>query len=240
MPYTRSPAAVRPAERSRVRAGTSGARSPGPRPCKPARRPVRQLRRTSRRLAALARQPRCARAVDQTYDRSTRAYAMSSRKLAAWATAVGWVLVLSACSSDARTGGTHPAVAPSATTSVAGLDGHSTHRRHSSLPKTAPSSEGPPRLAATRNPVGPGRGGSSHCGYIAVGPALEQASAFATHGVGCATAKRVATASNGHLAPGTEVYRAIGFTCRGTRASSAGLLQFRCSNRSETIGFVVG
>lgn len=97
------------------------------------------------------------------------------------------------------------------------------------------------RRPAPRQPhlgryVGPPHNGTSSCGYVAVGPGMEQASSFALRGSACGIARRVALASRNHVnIHGTLRFRAAGFDCTGSVAKS--LLHYDCRNGSQRIAF---
>jgi hypothetical protein len=87
--------------------------------------------------------------------------------------------------------------------------------------------------------VGPPNNGAGSCGYVAVGPGMEQAEAFSVRSVGCDTARRVATASQGHTTTGHVSYRALGFSCTGSTPSNQSTLRYVCSAGGQSISFVV-
>jgi hypothetical protein len=85
--------------------------------------------------------------------------------------------------------------------------------------------------------VGPPHNGANPCGYVAVGPGLEQASAFVVHGVNCATARTLA-ADKRHLPAGGRSYSALGFDCVSV-ASAPALRRFSCTAGAAAVSFVV-
>jgi hypothetical protein len=102
------------------------------------------------------------------------------------------------------------------------------------------TSAGAPAAAsapATGRYVGPPHNGANPCGYVAVGPGLEQASAFVVHGVDCATARTLA-ADKRHLPAGSRSYSALGFDCVSA-SGSATLRRFNCTAGAAAVSFIV-
>jgi hypothetical protein len=86
--------------------------------------------------------------------------------------------------------------------------------------------------------VGPAHNGANRCGYVAIGPGLEQASAFVVHGVSCATARALAAAKRNQR-PGNLAYSALGFACKVQAKSATKLQQFDCTDGAAAVSFVV-
>ena len=87
--------------------------------------------------------------------------------------------------------------------------------------------------------VGPPKNGASDCGYVAIGPGMEQAESFGLRSVRCRTARKLATGARGHSASGHRNYRAIGFDCTGSVSGRKALLRYRCTSGDRTVTFVV-
>jgi hypothetical protein len=86
--------------------------------------------------------------------------------------------------------------------------------------------------------IGPPHNGASRCGYVAVGPGLEQASAFVVHGVSCTTARALAAARR-HQRSGSLGYSALGFDCTASAAGAGKLQRFDCTAAGAAVSFVV-
>jgi hypothetical protein len=145
--------------------------------------------------------------------------------------------------------GAHPKVpgtpAPTASTrsgtsASSGASASSGTSHHASGPSPRPASQKPsPRQPNLGKYVGPTNNGNASCGYVAVGPGMEQAEAFTIRSVDCATARKVATASQGHNGSGQVSYRALGFSCTGSTPSAQSTLRFVCNSGGQSISFIV-
>lgn len=114
--------------------------------------------------------------------------------------------------------------------------------RHPAAPSTGAhhSTQGKQPAPPNRGQyVGPAHNGASSCGYVTVGPGLEQAEAFALHNVGCGTARRVAKAAAGHNSRSRLTYRVLSFICKGSLPNPQALIQFSCINGAQTLAFQV-
>jgi hypothetical protein len=132
------------------------------------------------------------------------------------------------------------ALTQSGTTASSGRSASSGTSHHSSGPSPRPASLKPsPKQPNLGKYVGPANNGNASCGYVAVGPGMEQAEAFTIRSVDCATARKVATASQGHNGSGKITYRALGFSCTGSTPSSQSTLRFVCSSGGQSISFIV-